>query len=358
MNNKKKNRRKFSRSNSNQSSQRNSRRDSEADMAPPAKTKVLHTREINSAIYNNNEFRADGIKLKTYEGGTEPLYIGEINTDDIKYFGVLDTNLKRSGVGINFFENGDRCLGFYENDYVNKNGLYCYKPVTEYGQTKTQFYWGQFKNGCKEGRGISLWLTENEGKTFTDLNDDNFDEYFNGASFDCFIGKIEINKMSKGIYLSKKDDKFFVYYGEFDSRQRRKGDNCFYYNAQNDTLMYGKMEKDNFKNAFLGTFDEDGNIKEILQCEYDDDNNLTNHRLENEIDDCETLKKRMSDIRNILLAYDIFGQIYKSFAEAAAFVDKITGTEQFEDSEMYPKIVTKITGYNSINILKEVEDVL
>lgn len=349
MNNKKKSRRKFSRSNSKEGSNLGSRKSSE-DFNTEEEIKInLHTKEINSAINNDNVYRKDGIKLKNFEGGKDPLYIGEIDSQEIKYIGVLDINLKRSGVGLNVFKNGDKCLGIYENDFVNKNGFYYYKPETEGGVTKSQFYWGQFRNGCKDGRGISLWLTENEGNKL-----DNFDE----ASFDAFIGKIEINRMCKGIYFSKKQDVYTVYYGEFDSRQKKKGDNCFYYKAENDTLLYGKMEKDLFTNGFLGTFDENGNIVDILQCEFDEENNITDYANEDNINNVDELKKKMSDVRNTLLAYDVFGLIYNSFKDAVDFVDKIKGTEQFEDQDFYPKILTKITGYNAINILKEVEDVL
>ena len=128
------------------------------------------------------------------------MYVLKNKTNNLPFIGVVNYEFKREGYCLNTYLNGDEYFGYYTNDVRNKQGLYIYKP----GLDLRQYYFGLWENDIKQGRGIYLWLKDNKGKGYKLYNP--FNNNFEKANFDAYIGLFDQNKFTKGTLLKKQEN--------------------------------------------------------------------------------------------------------------------------------------------------------
>ena len=64
---------------------------------------------------------------------------------------------------------------------------------------------------------------------------------FDKCDLDAYIGDIDMDSYVKGVYLIKRQDNYYLYYGGFDSSGKKSGNDCFYYNSTEDKVLYGTI---------------------------------------------------------------------------------------------------------------------
>ena len=277
--------------------------------------------------------------------------ITKINKNKINFLGILNSKLQREGLGFNIFSNGEKYFGNFHKDLREKHGFYFWPSTVENGVRKTEYYWGCWRDNCKDHHGVYLWLSEKENVTPYS----NFD----AADFDVYIGNLDMDSYVKGVYMSKIGDKYHVYYGHFDSNGKKHGDNCYYYNAALDKVLYGNFVSDKFVSGYLGAFDGDGVCIDLLKVTFKDDK-IDTYQQGEEIDSniYEEIKKKVTDFRSLLLDKDYFGDVYTKFKEETTYLDqqlKEGSIDVFDSKEIFPKLLDLSSSYNELSIFKTLE---
>ena len=305
----------------------------------------------------NYQYEDNNIIIKPYESESEEetekenpnSYLTEITKNNTSFIGFLDSQFKRKGYGLINYENGDKYLGYFENDNRNKNGIYIWFPEIKNKKISTQCYYGNWKNNKKEESGMYIWLSE-------PIKNTNFDE----ANFECFIGEFQDDSYKRGSYLIKEGDDYYLYHGNFDREGKKSDDFAFFYSSKNDTLFHGRISKDAFRSGYILIFDSDsGNVKEMAYCNFDKSGNLIDSTLKNNLlkKDREKEEKKLCNFRNVILNEDYFGYIYDKYKEINNFINhEIDTIDTFEDKDKVKKIIKLYNDYNSNNIYKDIEN--
>ena len=284
------------------------------------------------------------------------MYILKNKFNNLPFIGVVNYEFKREGYCINSYLNGDEYFGYYINDLRNKQGLYIYKPKFEIGnKILRQYYFGLWENDYKEGRGIYLWLNEirdnknrniiSNNKSYNPFNN------FEKANFYAYIGLLKKNKFKKGTLLKKENDNYFVFHGSLQNL-KKNGKNCFYYSAKLEQILYGTFKDDKFIDGFVGKYDDNGQIKEIIKYKnktiINKDKFLPN-------DNIEELSQKLITFRNIIMSKDYFGILYKVFKDAIDFKNKNMNNIDIFNSDLYIDLMDVEASYNQVSIFKDIE---
>lgn len=300
-------------------------------------------KEIEKEVQTNKKYETE--KAKFYPWSPNH-YLCQIDMENFKYLGVINSKMQREGVGINHFENGDIYLGKFKDDFMNSHGFYAYKPKEEGDKRLSEYYWGFWENGKKEGKGAYLWLTEDKNNIpFKDSGEDDFD---------IFYGTSKNNHYKNGLYLSKKGSQYTAYLGDFDDNGKKTGDNSFFYDPEREILLYGKIENDNYISAYVTHFDSNGNILETIQCEFEEDGKVKSSTQRENIQNVEEIERKMHGVRNVLMAVDVFGDFHQQFKDSLEFIQKIKIIECFNE-ENYPKVNDFTANYNEFKILSDLQ---
>jgi hypothetical protein len=267
----------------------------------------------------------------------------------------VNYEFKREGYCINSYLNGDEYFGYYINDLRNKQGLYIYKPKFEIGnKILRQYYFGLWENDYKEGRGIYLWLNEiRDNKNRNIINNKSYNPFnnFEKANFYAYIGLLKKNKFTKGTLLKKENDNYFVFHGSLQNL-KKNGKNCFYYSAKLEQILYGTFKDDKFIDGFVGKYDDNGQIKEIIKYKnktiINKDKFLPN-------DNIEELSQKLITFRNIIMSKDYFGILYKVFKDAIDFKNKNMNNIDIFNSDLYIDLMDVEASYNQVSIFKDIE---
>ena len=315
-------------------------------------TLKLNKQKILDSIEQTQKYEEDNLLIRKWEGENETgQLITKINKNKINFLGILNSKLQREGLGFNIFSNGEKYFGNFHKDLREKHGFYFWPSTVENGVRKTEYYWGCWRDNCKDHHGVYLWLSEKENVTPYS----NFD----AADFDVYIGNLDMDSYVKGVYMSKIGDKYHVYYGHFDSNGKKHGDNCYYYNATLDKVLYGNFVSDKFVSGYLGAFDGDGVCIDLLKVTFKDDK-IDTYLQGEEIDSniYEEIKKKVTDFRSLLLDIDYFGDVYTKFKEETTYLDqqlKEGSIDVFDSKEIFPKLLDLSSSYNELSIFKTLE---
>ena len=308
---------------------------------------ILDKAAIFKSLDKIGEYKNEKLKvtIKKWEDDDVTSNMFIIKTeDDCPFLGVINGLFEREGFGVNIFSNGDYYFGYFSENERNKHGIYSYKPKIENNQIIREYYYGAWKDNYKDGYGIYLWLKENKDKTpFTD---------FSNSSFKAYVGNISRDVFTKGTLLIKSDNNYFVYHGSFNPEGKKHGDLSFFYSAQKELLLYGSFENDNYTSGFIANFDNDGNIIKI--CKYDR-GELTEKKNINPFE-IEIIEKIVFNFRNIIMAKDYFGDIYKEFGNVIKFKEKHMNNLDILNSDKYIDIMNAVVRYNKITIFKDIEN--
>jgi hypothetical protein len=283
------------------------------------------------------------------------IYILKNKFNNLPFIGVVNYEFKREGYCINSYLNGDEYFGYYINDLRNKQGLYIYKPKFEIGnKILRQYYFGLWENDYKEGRGIYLWLNEiRDNKNRNIINNKSYNPFnnFEKANFYAYIGLLKKNKFTKGTLLKKENDNYFVFHGSLQNL-KKNGKNCFYYSAKLEQILYGTFKDDKFIDGFVGKYDDNGQIKEIIKYKnktiINKDKFLPN-------DNIEELSQKLITFRNIIMSKDYFGILYKVFKDAIDFKNKNMNNIDIFNSDLYIDLMDVEASYNQVSIFKDIE---
>ena len=322
-------------------------------MSDLEKKELIHTKKgkILEALLIEKSFKEDGVIIRKWEGeANNKDYITEIKKDNIHFIGVLDSNLVKNGYGFMSLPNNERYFGVYTDDLRSKHGIYQYPDKIDGDKIHREFFFGVFNEGKVDNRGVYLWI--NEDKNVPMFN--NFDD----ADFSCFLGDLNEKHFLEGTYMTKKGENYYVYHGKFNENNEKEGENSFYYNSDKDELMYGKVVKNKFINAYLSVFDEDGNIKNGIFVNYDENGKITDYKQKEEMPDKSAVFDKMFDFRNIILNKDYFGEIFETFKNTMAFIDSDVNLESIDSADKFPKLINVSFNFNKMTIKEDIEKVL
>ena len=308
----------------------------------------LNVFEIEESIKKDGKYEKDGIMLRKWEGEENSNhYITQINRENVTFVGVLNDNFQREGYGFNDFANGDKFFGYYRGDKRNTHGIYFWEPDRVDGILKKEVYYGFWKNNKKDNHGCYLWVEEEQG------NKD-----FEKTNFDTFIGLIDEDKYKRGTYLSKKEDNYYLYYGEFGENGKKTDNNAMFYSST-DRLIKGKIEDDEFKEGHIAIFDrETGDLTDLMFCTFGQKASVNSLKMEKDLDQelVKKIKEEMITFRNVILEEDYFGNVYSKYNEVKDFIKAHMNTlETLDDPEKYPEIISLCSGYNKLNIYADIE---
>lgn len=293
----------------------------------------------------------DGVTIRKWEGEENTdLFIADINKNNIKFLGVLNSKLQKDNYGVLTYPNGEKYFGLFQKELRTKQGFYEYSPKIIGDKILREYYFGLWRDNQKDDHGSYLWLTENKDSTpFSN---------FDNADFDCYTGEIDMETFSKGTYLSKKGGDYYLYHGYFNTSGEKHGEDCFYYNATKDELMLGTVRHDKFIRGFIAMFDEDGKLKHIMKCEFDEEGKVSSFQQKEEIES-DVLGKVCNDMemfRNVILGVDYFGKIFEVFQKTKEYVDKkMNNLEVFDSSDEFPKMMAVSFLFNEIKIFQNIE---
>ena len=311
---------------------------------------ILNKKKILDSIQNSTIYEEEGIKISHWDEETKDLYIAEISKNDINFIGILNDKLQRDGYCINNYINNEKYFGYFQKDLRNKLGLYIWPSRIENENRLSEYYWGLWRDNSKDDHGVYLWLSEpNEDLPFS-----NFDK----CDLDAYIGDIDMDSYVKGVYLIKRQDNYYLYYGGFDSSGKKSGNDCFYYNSTEDKVLYGTVVNDTFINGFIGAFNEDGDIKDILQVEFDKNHKVSKYweRDEIEKDKRDVSEDRIFKFRNIIMEKDYFGLIFEKFKKINEFLENnMKDSSIYNDEKGYVNLMKMFGEFNEMSIYKDIK---
>ena len=309
---------------------------------------ILDKEKISKIISTTAKYETPGIQISKWIIDKDS-YIVNINKNNIKFQGIFNENFERNGYAISSYSNNEIYFGYYKRDIRNKEGIYTWPIEIENDRRKTEFYWGIWRDNIKEDHGIYLWLDEdNKKKPF---------EKFDDCIFDVYLGEIDNDSFTKGVYLSKTKDNYYIYYGGYDIFGKRDGANCYYYNSNEDKVFYGSMKKGLFENGFMGVFDNEGKIYDIFRVEFDSKQKIRRYLQRDDIDTSvrERVEWRILVFRSLILEDDYFNIIFKAFKNIVEFKDKKFSLKVLNSDEGYNKIKDVCFGYNNIDLFRKLE---
>ena len=321
---------------------------------------------INESILSTGEFSSDGIYIKKYtprrfdeNNNVEEIkkdsnkYITTLKKDGAEYYGMLNNIFQKEGYGLEKYTNNDKYFGQYDSDMRNDNGIYFFKNEKneENNNIKSECYIGQWKNNLKDKYGVYLWIDEPEN---------NFE--FEKSNFDVYIGEFDEEKFIRGSYLTKKNEEFLVYHGNFDKGGKKSDNNAYFYSSKLNKVFHGEIKEDILLNGYLANFDEEKDeIIELYFCEFNGDGSVKEIVEEKylKLNEEEILdeKKKIKNFRNILLEGDYFKKIYSKYKKIKDKVEKLDDlTQILENEETLGEIDKILNKFNKNNIYYNIEE--
>ena len=226
-------------------------------------------------------------------------FFGVISKEKSSYSGILNENLERNLFGIEKFSNGDLYCGHFIKDIKCGRGIYLLNPETSKKTVKYELYSGDFNGNLMSGLG-----------TYTVIEEAAKNSTIDEANISSYIGSFENNKMKRGIYLEKKQDKFCAYYGNFNQDNQKHDSKALLYDNENDQVLRARFENGEIIKGFLLTFKDDEK-KEVFYISYEK-GKVKAVTTENFIEKqtVEKIVKEGKEFRNILFAQECFEKAY------------------------------------------------
>lgn len=309
----------------------------------------LNTENILNDIVNTGEFKSDFGRIKEWASYKDPklkdlkdnLLLGDVSNDDNRYVGLFNHNLERDYIGLQKYKNGDIYLGQWEKNNKNGLGVYLFNSESGKQRQRVEMFLGKFKNGLKEKEGVYVWIEEK-------LNNNDLME----ANFEAYVGEIEEEGFKRGIYLTKLEKIFYIYYGAFTDGNQKNDNKCYFYdnNGEIDRVFKGKIEHDKVKEGFFITFFKE-EIDDTAYLKFGEEG------IPNEVSTKEMLGEKLTaeinseafNFREILYEEDWFGLIYETSKEAYKLL-KTNKMEDFDIEKSFNQIIKVIGSYKNITL--------
>lgn len=312
-------------------------------------TIFLDRKTINEILRKDKIYQKEDVIIKKWDDidSINKNYIVQMTKEGSKYIGVLNEFFEREGYGAYFFPNNDMYFGNFKNDMRNFNGIYIWSPTKKDSKVLTESFYGFWRNNKKGHNGIYMWLEEGEG------NND-FDE----ANFSAYVGELENSIYKKATVLQKSESDYHLYHGNLDSNGKKSDNDGFFYSASLDKVFHGKFENDNFISGYITSFNEDGKIKDINYCEFDENLEITNIKMDRDLSsqDKKDQGEKCDLFRNVILEIDYFGGVYENYKKIYNFIQKEMQTiDFFNDKDKFPTSIKLAAAYNINNIYNNIE---
>lgn len=313
-------------------------------------------RDIFEQIESNSVFKDKEnviIDWKSYpeKNVTEPekqKFVANISIEGSKYTGLLNYELKRDILGMQIYSNKDIYIGQWNNDVRQGNGCYIHYKDQPKGKKKIEIFLGRWVNNKPDKEGIYTWTEESTN------NDD-----IQSCDFQSFVGEFNESNFKRGVYLTIKNRKFYIYYGSFE-QNLKSDDNAFLYDndLKEDRIFLGKVKNENPIEGFFVSFHQE-KIDETLYIKFENGKPhevKTKDKLNTNI--IKKLDKDCVTFRECLYEDDWFGSIYEKvnnvnelvknlkmedFNNEKSFTNIIDHIFCFEDVQLYPLLCSKLS---------------
>ena len=322
-------------------------------MKQPSDTSIFLDKEkILESITKSGEYVTENAKIKKWSGGGDlsNYYLIQANIKGISFTGCLNKVFDRDGYGLHKFNNGDKYFGYFRNDKRNFNGIYYWPSEEKEGRIKQEMYFGSWKDNLKDKNGMYIWLDEP-----SEEKNKNFDN----TNLEAYIGDFDGGNYSKGTYLQKTGDDYYLYHGNFTKDGKKNDENGFFYSAKFDRLFHGKIENDIFVKGYVTYFNPDeGTIENIVYVSFDKDLKVTNIILDKDLQqkEKENENKLCSRFRDVILGIDYFGELYKKIKDITKFMnDNMDNIDIFNNEEKYPLMINLVVAYTRNNIDSDIK---
>ena len=273
-------------------------------------------------------------------------YVFALQNKDSKnpFLGIINFHFKREGYCLNTYSNGDIYFGYYNNDLRHKQGIYSFKPTKKENNILSQFYYGQWQKDLINGKGIYLWLKENEGT----LPFSNFDN----SNFEAFVGNSVEGKFKKGALLSKNGKNNFIYYGEFSDEGKKEGNKCFYFCTNLEKLCYGTFKDGEFIEGYVGSFNNKGKLTDLIIYKKEEGKNPEGEKIK--LKGEEKISNILTKIREVIVSQDYFKMIYDEFGVILKFRDEKMKDIEVLTTDEYANIM-KCFNFDKITLCEDIE---
>ena len=321
------------------------------EIQKPSDTSIyLDKEKIIESINKSGEYTTDNATVKKWASGEHDNFLIDVTINKISYMGVLNKFFEKEGYGIHKFPNGDKYFGFYKNDKRNFNGIYYWPKEEKNNRVKQDIYYGFWKDGSIEKNGIYLWLDEPKEEK---------NKNFDNTNLEAYVGDFADGTYSKGTYLQKIGDDYFLYHGKFTKDGKKNDENGFFYSAKFDRLFHGKIENDVFIKGYVTYFNpEEGTIENIVYANLDNDLKVSNIILDKDLQkkEKENESKLCSRFRDVILGIDYFGELYKKVKDLTQFIDEnFVNMDIYNNEEKYPIMINLAVAYSRNNINNDIK---
>ena len=305
--------------------------------------------KVLEEISNNGKYLTENVLIKKWENDENADgYLTHYTKNNSSFIGILNDYFQRDGYGINILENGDQYFGNFEKDKRSKHGMYFFAPEEKDDKIYKECYFGFWKENLKDKNGIYMWLEEPKDNATYD-----------NSNVDVYIGQIENDGFKRGTYLSKIEEDYYLYHGNFDYEGRKTDDNAYIYSSKHDRLLHGRIYEDIFIEGYISFFDPNsGLIIDLAHSTFDKDGNMKDIKCKEDIekDKVDKEEKIMTLFRNVILGEDYFGDIYNKYIRYKNFVEEnMNQLDIFDNREKFPKIIDICADYNNKNIYEHIE---
>lgn len=299
---------------------------------------------ILQEIDQKKEYKDQYSTIKKWDEEGDEMYIMETTEGGLKYLGILNNKFQREGFCTQTYKNDDKYFGYYSEDKRNRHGLYCYRPIKNNKNLYDyEFYFGLWKNDLKDGNGVYLWMNN--------TNDKNLFKHFDSSNFTAYVGGFSMDKITRGVLMSKKDDDYYVYYGNYNSKLQKEGNKCFYFSSTLEEIMFGSFKEDQFKEGYIAKYDDEGLVKDLA---YYDGNTYKGSELLSE-EEKKHYKEMLANYRSVLMSIDYFGNLFNEFKNIYDFMNKKMNSLNIFKTDEYVEILNATSAFNKIAITKDIE---
>jgi hypothetical protein len=320
-------------------------------------------KKIDEQIASYGDYYSQGVKVKKWNLSNEESlgnsskstekYVAYFEKDYLRFSGIINNKYKRDGYGLEMFSNGDKYIGQFNSDLREGNGIYFFAPTNNNMisyHLQVECYLGKWKNNVIDKNGIYIWMDE-------PVNSYEYDD----ANFDAYIGEFEEGKYKRGTYITKSNNDYTLYHGNFDKEGEKNDNDAYYYISKNHQIFHGKIKKDVLISGFLCTLDEEGDkVIDLIYCKFNEDGSINDVFEERQLNKYDVVdeKKKLVDFRNIILDGDHFGRIYKKYSRIKFKIDKLVDIsgilEREENIREIDKILNKYAKKNIYNSIEEI----
>lgn len=263
---------------------------------------------------------------------------------DNQYIGVIADNLlTREEFGINVYRR-DLNFEWYYGQWKNnlKEGI----GFIRLGED--QFYFGKWKDGQFEEKGIYIWLTN------SNLDDINKDTILTDIEYQVFIGNFKNNEKEKGCYLmnEKRSDttmNTIVYLGKIENNKKHDS-NCILIELNNQRVFKGKIENDEMIDGIYLSYNTNDSLSSDIMFNFSKkDDKRHSFVIEKKIQNPDIKQDILNKVKDFSTLNKDIGLIISEIMEITLLkYSQLTSLRYYNDFDVVLKELTDL--YNKINL--------